>query len=176
MPYAYEPPRLLPTLGLALACSLLVPSADVGARERLSGPVEAHVERVIDGDTFAVRARIWIGQEVLVSVRPRGVDAPELFQPKCAEERSLAEDAQAYLSALIDGQTVRLTEIENDKFAGRIDAVVTLSDTRDLTQVLIASGHGLPYDGHAHPSFCPAETGALDTATKSAGVLSRRGR
>jgi endonuclease YncB( thermonuclease family) len=127
-------------------------------RERLTGPVEARVERVIDGDTFAVRARIWIGQEVMVSVRPRGVDAPELFQPKCPEEQSRAAEAQAFLRELIGGQTVRLTDIENDKFAGRIDAVVTLPDARDLAQVLIASGHGLPYDGQAHPSFCPLGT------------------
>lgn len=95
------------------------------------------------------------------------------FQPKCPEEKSRAEDAQAYLSALIDGQTVRLTEIENDKFAGRIDAVVTLPDARDLAQVLIASGHGLPYEGNAHPSFCPAGTGSLDTGTKAASAVAR---
>lgn len=138
-------------LGLALA---LVPGG-AAARERLPGPVVAHVERVIDGDTFTVRARVWLGLEVQVSVRPRGVDAPELFRPKCAQERKHAKAARAFLDKLIGGRTVILSEIENDKFAGRIDAAVTLSDARDLSQVLLQSGHAEPYDGGTHPSFCP---------------------
>jgi endonuclease YncB( thermonuclease family) len=151
--------RFCALLRLGLALALCGPIASALAGERLEGPVEAQVERVIDGDTFAVRARIWLGQELLVAVRPRGVDAPELFRPKCSEEQSRAEAAKAFLRALLAGQTVRLSDIENDKFAGRIDARVTLPDMRDLAEVLIASGHGAPYDGKTHPSFCPVETG-----------------
>jgi endonuclease YncB( thermonuclease family) len=144
---------LWPIIGISLVCAFLPGSA--AARERLPGPVAARVERVIDGDTFAVRARIWPGLEVQVSVRPRGVDAPELFHPRCAQEREHAKAARAFLDNLIGGKTVILSEIENDKFAGRIDASVTLSDARDLSQVLIKSGLAQPYDGGAHPSFCP---------------------
>jgi endonuclease YncB( thermonuclease family) len=153
MLHARAPASLWPLIGTLLACAFLPGSA--AARERLPGPVVAHVERVIDGDTFAVRARIWPDLEVQVSVRPRGVDAPELFRPKCAQERKHAKAARAFLDKLIGGKTVILSEIENDKFAGRIDAAVTLSDARDLSQVLLQSGLAQPYDGGTHPSFCP---------------------
>jgi endonuclease YncB( thermonuclease family) len=48
------------------------------AGDLLEGPVTATVERVVDGDTLAVRAKIWIGHEIDVLVRLRGIDAPEL--------------------------------------------------------------------------------------------------
>lgn len=171
MAYACGNGRFLLGAWVTLVCAVV--PVRLAARERLAGPVEAYVDRVIDGDTFAVRARIWIGQEVLVSVRLRGVDAPELFRPKCAEELSRAKEAQTYLRALIDGRMVRLTEIENDKFAGRVDAVVTLPDARDLRDVLIASGHGLPYDGGTHPSFCSAEAKDPIGAKGTADVVAR---
>ena len=46
------------------------------AGQTLAGPYTATVERVIDGDTLAVRVSMWIGQELRVLVRIRGVDAP----------------------------------------------------------------------------------------------------
>ncbi len=47
------------------------------AGQTLAGPYTAIVERVIDGDTLAVRVPVWIGQELTVLVRVRGIDAPE---------------------------------------------------------------------------------------------------
>jgi endonuclease YncB( thermonuclease family) len=38
----------------------------------------AEVVRVIDGDTFEARVRIWPGMDVTTRVRLRGIDAPEL--------------------------------------------------------------------------------------------------
>ena len=39
----------------------------------VKGPVEARVLRIIDGDTIVVRARIWPGQHIKVSVRLAGL-------------------------------------------------------------------------------------------------------
>ena len=61
---------LLPLLFGPIACP--------ACAETLTGPVAAIVERVVDGDTLAVRARVWLGQDIHVLVRIRGIDAPEL--------------------------------------------------------------------------------------------------
>ena len=50
----------------------------LAAAELLPGPVPGRVMAMIDADTLAVAARIWLGQEVEVRVRLAGVDAPEL--------------------------------------------------------------------------------------------------
>jgi endonuclease YncB( thermonuclease family) len=56
-------------LGLAGLAAIPAPAA-----ERLSGPYSAAVERVVDGDTLAVRVRVWLGHELAVLVRVRGID------------------------------------------------------------------------------------------------------
>ncbi len=61
----------------------------VAAAELLPGPVPGRVIAVIDADTLAVAARIWLGQDVEVRVRLAGVDAPEL-RGACPHERVLA--------------------------------------------------------------------------------------
>ena len=38
------------------------PAPERLAAEALAGPVAARVERVVDGDTIEVRAKIWLGQ------------------------------------------------------------------------------------------------------------------
>ena len=45
----------------------------------------AEVLRVIDGDTFEARVRIWSGFEIDTRVRLRAIDAPELYA-RCASE------------------------------------------------------------------------------------------
>jgi len=63
------------------------------AAEALAGPITATVERVIDGDTIDVRARIWLGQTVAVRVRIDKVNTPEL-ETRCVEEDSVAVAAR----------------------------------------------------------------------------------
>ena len=46
----------------------------------------AEVTRVIDGDTFEARVRIWPGHDVTTRVRLRSIDAPEM-QARCRDER-----------------------------------------------------------------------------------------
>jgi hypothetical protein len=47
--------------GLCCLASMGAP-APAGAKESLAGPVPATVERVIDGDTLEIRARIWLAK------------------------------------------------------------------------------------------------------------------
>lgn len=53
----------------------------------------ADVLRVIDGDTFEARVRVWPGLDVDTKVRLRGVDAPELHA-RCADEYVKAQAAR----------------------------------------------------------------------------------
>lgn len=123
------------------------------ARDVLAGPVEAEVVRVVDGDTLAVRARIWLGQTVEVDVRLAGIDAPEL-RGKCAEERQRAEAARAYLARLAEGKSVRLTEVARDKFGGRVVAHVASDEAPDFSAALSANGHARSYAGKTRGGWC----------------------
>ncbi len=110
---------------------------------------------VINGDTLAVRARIWLGQEVSIRVRLAGIDAPEL-RGRCDAEQELAERAKAYLSAMVGGGSVTLSEVRYGKFAGRVIARVANAAGEDLSQALVAAGLARPYEGGRRESWCGA--------------------
>lgn len=121
--------------------------------ETLSGPVAADVIRVIDGDTLALRARIWIGLEIVVNARIRGIDAPEL-RGRCTAEKAAADTARAHLAALVGDGGVRLRRIENDKYAGRVLADVVTDGGIDLAEAMFAAGVVRPYDGGGRAPWC----------------------
>ena len=89
-----------------------------------STPRTGIVDRVIDGDTLVVRARIWLGQEVETAVRLDGIDTPELKSP-CAAERELADRARDTITGVADGRRVVLRDVRYGKFAGRVLARIS---------------------------------------------------
>ncbi|MEO1241125.1 MAG: thermonuclease family protein [Pseudomonadota bacterium] len=103
------------------------------------GPAAASVERVIDGDTVRMRVAIWIDQELVVSVRLVGVDAPELFRPKCADEREKAERAKQFVEDFLKGGDAMLHDIGRDKYGGRVVARIETADG-DLSAALVDAG------------------------------------
>ena len=107
-----------------------------------SGPARAQVERVIDGDTVKMRVAIWLDQEIIVSVRLAGVDAPELFRPKCSAERMLARKAKVFVEDFLQGGEADLSEIKQDKYAGRVVARVEAQGA-DLGQAMVKAGLGV---------------------------------
>lgn len=133
-----------------LAIVLCIPAQ---AAERLSGPVEAEVVRVVDGDTLVARARIWLGQTVETYVRLAGIDAPEL-RGKCASEKERARAARDALAHLVNGGPVTLSEIESDKFGGRVLARVQTAGTRDVAAALVAGGYVRAYAGGRRTGWC----------------------
>ena len=143
-------PSSVACLGLAVAFLAAVVPARA---EVLPGPVAADVIRVIDGDTLALRARIWIGIDIVVNARIRGIDAPEL-RGRCDAEKAKAEAARARLVALADGRTVRLRRVENDKYAGRVIADIVTDDGTDLAAAMLESGLARPYDGGGRAPWC----------------------
>jgi endonuclease YncB( thermonuclease family) len=128
------------------------------ADKRLQGPVHAIVERVIDGDTIAVRARIWLNQELRVNVRIAHIDTPELAA-RCTRERKLALQARDFIRTILytGGQaepTVLLSDIGQDKYAGRVLARVTGSAGGDIAQALVQAGFANIYDGKKRADWC----------------------
>ncbi len=159
--------RIAACLASAVACSTSGRAAEI-----LPGPYPAEVERVVDGDTIGARVAIWLNQDLSVLVRIRGIDAPEL-RGRCAGERKQAREAMLALERLASGGRVVLTEIEGDKFFGRVLADVTTSAGEDVGAALVASGHARTYDGGARQAWCEAERlgsaeGGRDLASLSA--------
>lgn len=127
--------RNLVGFGVAAACC-----AAGALAEPLAGPVPARVERVIDGDTIEVRARIWIDQEIMIAVRVADADAPELFRPSCPAEKAKALAAKTFAAEFFADGGARLRDVRYGKYAGRVVALLENSAGDELGAALIAAG------------------------------------
>jgi endonuclease YncB( thermonuclease family) len=113
----------------------------------------AEVLRVIDGDTFAARVRVWPGLDVETKVRLRGIDAAELHA-RCAEEYSQAEAARAALQTILAEGGVTISRVGVDKYGGRVDALAATRATTDVSAAMLAGGWARPYQGGRRQSWC----------------------
>ena len=116
------------------------------------GVFAALVLSVTDGDTFRARIPVWDNVEVITAVRIRGIDTPEI-KGKCPAEKAAALAAKARLTELLNGP-VQLSHVDPDKYAGRVDADVTVNG-QSVAAVLIAEGLARPYTGGARQGWCP---------------------
>jgi endonuclease YncB( thermonuclease family) len=127
--------RALKALLLSLAPMHAAAQIDVRSRSTVfSGPYEAEVVRIIDGDTVSVRVAVWPGLVAEYAVRIRGIDAPEIFRPGCAEERIWGENARDVAERLYlrlpearvargePAPAFRLRNVQYDAFSGRVVA------------------------------------------------------
>ncbi len=116
--------------------------------------VPAVVDYVIDGDTFAAAVKVQEDISITVRVRILNIDTPEIHG-ECASEIEMANRARDILSGLLSsGTVVDLQNIKDDKYLGRIDANVILSDGRDVGDVLIDKKIARPYNGGKRLSWC----------------------
>lgn len=129
------------------------------ASDRLAGPYVGAVERVVDGDTLAVRVTVWLDLELDVLVRLRGIDAPEL-RGRCESEKTRAVASAAALASLVAAGPVVLTNVEGDKYFGRVLADVLTPEGVDIAAALLRAGHARAYQGGSRGGWC--EIGALD--------------
>ena len=142
---------LLPT-----GSSAVTPAAQAAAQSAAAAPrtgYPAEVLRVIDGDTFEARVRVWPGMDVTTRVRLRGVDAAEMHA-RCDAERSKAVAAREALSRLLAEGSVGVTAVGQDKYGGRVDAQVSTARTPDVGAAMIAAGQARPYDGGRRNGWC----------------------
>jgi endonuclease YncB( thermonuclease family) len=117
----------------------------------------AEVLRVIDGDTFEARIRVWPGLDITTKVRLRGIDAPEL-RARCPEERVKAEAARDALSSLLSEGSVGVTHVGLDKYGGRVVAEASTRLTANVSERLFAAGHARRYAGGRREGWCPARS------------------
>jgi endonuclease YncB( thermonuclease family) len=113
----------------------------------------ATVLYVNDGDTFEARVRIWPGMDVTTRVRLRTVDAPEM-QYRCDDERVKAQAARDALAAMLRQGNVTITNVQQDKYGGRVDADVSTAGTPNVADALLAKGLARPYDGGRRHGGC----------------------
>ena len=118
------------------------------------GPIPAHVTKIIDGDTVAIEAYIWPGQWVAVHVRIRGIDTPEIHS-HCDGEHRLALAAKEFVATKLSQGQATLTNINIDKYGGRVVANVTTPDGENLASLLLEKGLARAYDGGHKTPWCP---------------------
>lgn len=109
--------------------------------------------RVLDGDTFEARVRIWPGVDVTTKVRLRGIDAPE-FKARCAEEYAKAVEAREALSAMLAEGDVRVSRITFDKYGGRVIADASTRATPDVSNAMLNGGMARSYNGGRREAWC----------------------
>lgn len=136
----------------AALCTATLQSAHA-RREFLAGPVAVEVIKVIDGDTFLARAKVWPGHEVTVSVRLRGIDAPER-KAKCDGERQAAEEARLALEYALTAAPVQIRNISGDKYFARVIADAGNSDVADAATFMLEIELARPYQGGRRQGWC----------------------
>lgn len=104
----------------------------------------------IDGDTVDVSIDLGFKVHLKERLRLLGVNTPET-NSRDADERQRAKDARDFAARLAPpGSQVYLVTTPNstgqEKY-GRWLAVIQTPDGQNVGQLLIANGHGVPYDG-----------------------------
>jgi endonuclease YncB( thermonuclease family) len=134
--------------------------AAIESSKVVRGAHAAEVLRVIDGDTFEARVRVWPGIEITTRVRLRGIDAPELGGAKCTDERVKAEAARAALRQLLAEGDVTVMRVDFDKYGGRVLAAAATRATPDISAAMLARGLARPYAGGRRESWCQGSAGS----------------
>jgi micrococcal nuclease len=107
---------------------------------------EARVIKVYDADTITIAAKLPYETSSLyrISVRLKGIDAPEI-KGSSAEEKTMALEAKEFLISMVLNKTVRLENKENEKY-GRLLADVFLGNIH-INDLLLKERFAIPYDG-----------------------------
>lgn len=119
------------------------------------GPYWADVVNVYDGDTMNVIVHVAPGQMVTAGLRVEGVDTPELSRSGCKSETKKNHELKLGAQAKIfvqqrykPGQRIRLLDLQQDKFGGRLVAIVerkTVTGWQRLDDELLRRGLADPY-------------------------------
>ena len=98
----------------------------------------ASVVRIVDGDTLECDADLGFNITLRLRIRLLGINAPELNTPE-------GKLSKSYVVGVINtlGRVVLLDTVKVDKFGGRWDAKVTLSDNSVLNELMVTSGHAV---------------------------------
>jgi micrococcal nuclease len=150
-----HPRGLTETQAFAAAMPHRDPTPELPIANRLDSSIvyPAEVVRVIDGDTFEARVRVWPGLDVDTKIRLRDVDAAELHA-RCAGELAQAQAARSALETLLAGGGVAISRVGIDKYGGRVDAAVSTRNAADVSAALLSGGYARSYNGGKRGSWC----------------------
>jgi len=150
------PPGATPIASALAAVSTGEPAAlDTPLAHRLDPAIVYPIEvlRIIDGDTFEARVRVWPGLDVDTKIRLRGVDAAELHA-RCPGELALAQAARTALQNILAEGEVTISRVGIDKYGGRVDATIATRKTADVSGAMFNGGFARAYDGGKRGSWC----------------------
>ena len=112
--------------------------------------------KITDGDTIKldVSKESPLVKKLGLSVRIKGIDTPEKApRAKCDKENILGQQATVFTTYLIGNKELLLSEIEWDKYGGRIVANVKVGGV-DIAQELLKKGLARVYNGEKKKSWC----------------------
>ena len=113
----------------------------------------ADVLRIIDGDTFEARVRVWPGLDVDTKIRLRGIDAAELHA-RCPDELAQAQAARTALQAILADGGVTISHVGVDKYGGRVDPTIATRNTPDVSAAMLNGRFARTYDGGKRGTWC----------------------
>jgi len=149
-----------PALAALHAAAPAPPDVPIAYRLDPAMVYPAEVLRVIDGDTFEARVRVWPGLDVDTKVRLRGVDAAELHA-RCTDELAKAQAARTALETILAAGGIAISRVGVDKYGGRVDATVSTRNTADVSAALLNGGFARAYDGRKRGSWCGSQLSVI---------------
>ena len=112
--------------------------------------------KITDGDTIKldVSKESPLIKKLGLSVRIKGIDTPEKApKAKCDKENALGQQATKLTTDLVGNKELLLSQVENDKYGGRIVANVKVGGV-DIAQELLKKGLARVYNGEKKKSWC----------------------
>ena len=112
--------------------------------------------KITDGDTIKldVSKESPLIKKLGLSVRIKGIDTPEKgSKAKCDKENALGQQATKFTTDLVGNKELLLSQVENDKYGGRIVANVKVGGV-DIAQELLKKGLARVYNGEKKKSWC----------------------
>jgi endonuclease YncB( thermonuclease family) len=130
---------------------------DVEVILKRAGNPDVHLSvdviRTIDGDTFLARIHQREERDIVLRVRLRGIDAPEL-KASCREELEKAQAATDALRDLLGQGNVTIYNIGPDKYEGRVVADVATRRTANVAAAMLVGGYARTYHGGHREGWC----------------------
>lgn len=112
--------------------------------------------KITDGDTIKldISKESPLIKKLGLSVRIKGIDTPEKgSKAKCNKENALGQQATKFTTELVGNKELLLSQVENDKYGGRIVANVKVGGV-DIAQELLKKGLARVYNGEKKKSWC----------------------
>ena len=112
--------------------------------------------KITDGDTIKldVSKESPLIKKLGLSVRIKGIDTPEKgSKAKCDKENALGQQATKFTTDLVGNKELLLSQVQNDKYGGRIVANIKVGGV-DIAQELLKKGLARVYNNEKKKSWC----------------------